>query len=271
MESSDTKITVFGSLNGDIFLKVKNLPKAGETIACSEITKASGGKGANQAGALARLATGSNIQTKFLCQVGKDEIATMVLKELEESGADVSNIKALDNTPSGQAYIFSMPNGENSIIIHGGANTAWEENLSELDDKFSEAIKDSKILLLQREVPEHINVLAAKLARDNSVTVILDAGGMDIPITDELLSLVDIFSPNETELERILLKDFDSSVSPAENSLKLMEKFPNLSILLKLGSNGAAFVNKDDKSVTESAAVSDHKGKSIVDTTGAGD
>ena len=195
----------------------------------------------------------------------------MVLTELEESGVDISKAKSLDNTPSGQAYIFSMPSGENSIIIHGGANMRWDDNLTELDESFSGSIKGSKILLLQREIPEHINILAAKLAKENGVTVILDAGGMDIPIGDDLLSLVDIFSPNETELERILLKDFNTDQTPTENALKLMDKFPNLNILLKLGSKGAAFVSKDDKEITESPAISDHKGKSIVDTTGAGD
>ena len=271
MEQASDKITVFGSLNGDIFLKVKNLPKAGETIACSEITKASGGKGANQAGALGRLAAGTGFHISFLCQVGRDDIAKMVLTELEESGVDISHAVSLENTPSGQAYIFLMPNGENSIIIHGGANTDWDQNLTELNKEIKETIISSKILLLQREIPEHINILAAKLAKENKVTVVLDAGGMDIPITDELLQNVDIFSPNETELERILLSEFNSEESPSENALKLINKFENLSILLKLGSNGSAFIGKDDKKVIKVEAVVDHKGKSIVDTTGAGD
>ncbi|CAI2375864.1 unnamed protein product [Moneuplotes crassus] len=267
MEDQD-QITVLGSLNGDIFMKVKNLPKAGETIACSEITKASGGKGANQAAALARLAAGSGVTTNFLCQVGADEIADMVLKELRESGASPHPV-VLENTPSGQAYIFSMPDGENSIVIHGGANTNWDEGLTELNDTFTEKIKNSKLLLLQREIPEHVNIIAAQLARDNNVTVVLDAGGMDTSISDDLLKRVDIFSPNETELERVLGSDFDKSLSGIYNAAKLREKFPNLSILLKLGANGSAFISQDY--TLEAPAVTDFKGKSIIDTTGAGD
>lgn len=266
MEATN-KITVMGSLNGDIFLKVKNLPKAGETIACSVITKASGGKGANQAGACARLGA----DTTFLCQVGKDEIAQMVLNELGESGVNVTKVKALENTPSGQAYIFSLPGGENSIVIHGGANTAWDENLTTLDEEFIVSIKESKLLLLQREIPEHVNILAAKVAKESDIKVILDAGGMDIPISKELLDLVDIFSPNETELERIMEDLYNSELSASANALNLMEKHPNLDVLLKLGENGAAYVDKTDKKVTTSSAVVDHKSKLIVDTTGAGD
>lgn len=195
----------------------------------------------------------------------------MVLKELTESGVDVSKVKSLDGVNSGQAYIFSLPSGENSIIIHGGANTHWDGNLTELDQEFSDAIKESKLLLLQREIPEHINIIAAKLAQESGVKVILDAGGMDIPITSELLEHVNIFSPNETELERLMEGDFDKSLSSYDNALKLMEKHPGLDILLKLGANGSAYINKDDKQVTAVPAVSDHKSKTIVDTTGAGD
>ena len=261
------KITVFGSLNGDIFMKVKNLPKAGETIACSEITKASGGKGANQAGACARLGA----EVTFLCQVGKDEIGQMVLNELGEAGVNVSKVKALEGVASGQAYIFSLPGGENSIVIHGGANTAWDEKLTELDPDFVSAIKESKILLLQREIPEHVNILAAKIAKESNVAVILDAGGMDISISSELLDLVDIFSPNETELERIMEDLYNKEYSLTANALLLMEKHSNLSILLKLGSKGSAFIDKNDKKISLAPAVTDHKSKEIIDTTGAGD
>lgn len=88
----------------------------------------------------------------------------MVLDGLKESGVDVSNTKVLEHEASGQAYIFLLPSGENSIIIHGGANTAWDPDLESLDPNFTEAIESCKVLLLQREIPEHINIIAAKLA-----------------------------------------------------------------------------------------------------------
>ena len=263
----NNKITVLGSLNGDIVLKVKKMPKQGETISSSEITKSSGGKGSNQAGACAKL--GAN--TTFLWQVGKDEIATMVLGELKDAGVDVSHVKALDGINSGQAYILLMPDGENSIIIHGGANMAWSEDLKELDTDFTNQIKTSKILLLQREIPEHINIIAAKIAKESGVTVILDAGGMDIPISKELLETVNIFSPNETELERIMDSSFDKDLTSEENALKLIEGFPLLSMLLKLGSKGSVFISNEDHQCIYSPAVTNHKSRNIIDTIGAGD
>ena len=264
---SNSRITVMGSLNGDIVLKVKKMPKAGETIAATEITKSSGGKGADQAGACAKLGA----VTTFLCQVGKDEIATMVLDELRHSGVDVNHVKALDGINSGQAYILLMPDGENSIIIHGGANIAWSDDLTELDSDFESQIKSSKILLLQREIPEHINILGAKAAKSSGVTVILDAGGMDIPISKELLEVIDIFSPNETELERIMDADFDKNLSHEDNAMKLIESYSNLSMLLKLGAKGSAYISNEDKQWIHSSAVTNHKSRKIVDTIGAGD
>ena len=241
------------------------MPKPGETISTRGISHASGGKGANQAGAWGKL----KANTVFLWQVGKDEIGDMVLSELNEHNVDTSKAKILHNEATGQAYILSMPNGENSIIIHGGANTAWESDLESLDPQFVETIKASKILLLQRELPEHVNTIAAKVAKDANVTVILDAGGHDIPITDSLLSSIDIFSPNETELERIMESDFDSNLSPIENGKALIEKYSNLKLLLKLGENGSVYISNSE--VIEVPAVSDHKGNKIIDTTGAGD
>jgi ribokinase len=79
---------------------------------------------------------------------------------------------------------------------------------------------------------------------------------------------VDIFSPNETELRRILKVEGSDDITLAK---MLMDSYPNLDILLKQGSNGSSYISKEERKVTSCAAVSDHKGKKIVDTTGAGD
>ena len=82
---------------------------------------------------------------------------------------------------------------------------AYEGNPSEaFPDSWRETIAQSSILLLQREVPRFINIEAAKVAKANNVTVIFDLGGRDDKITNETISLCDIISPNETELERLL-------------------------------------------------------------------
>lgn len=263
MEGTSKKIVVFGSLNGDIFLKVDRLPSLGETIASRGLTKASGGKGANQAAACGKL--GANIE--FLCQVGDDDLGQMVLNELTEANVEVGNVTKLQDVATGQAYILSQPDGENSIIIHGGANTAWAEDTTELPEKMTEAINGCDCLLLQREVPQHINEIAARLAYKAGALVILDAGGEDTPLSDELLNHVHIYSPNLTELTRS-----SKDMSEEDHIESMAENFPNLNILLKLGADGSSYIHlkKESEDLTVKA-VSDHKGKSIIDTTGAGD
>lgn len=68
---------------------------------------------------------------------------------------------------------------------------------------------------------------------------------MDTPISDELLKLVSIFSPNKTELERVLGSEFDPSIDAVENAKKLVAKYPSLSILLKQGEKGSTFIPSD--------------------------
>ena len=125
---------------------------------------------------------------------------------------------------------------------------------------------------MQREVPEEINVAACKIARKYNVSTVLDIGGADIPLTVELISLLDIISPNKTELKRITGKEIDINnekelVSVIEE-LRSKSKNKNLEILLKLGSKGAMFIDKNNSIIKQNAFTFDDL--QIVDTTGAG-
>ena len=94
--------------------------------------------------------------------------------------------------------------GDNSIIIVGGANQNYDTENDQLDEQWKYAIRTSDILMLQREIPEHINILAAEYANQSGCKVILDMGGRDEPISERLLNSVDIISPNQTEFQRIV-------------------------------------------------------------------
>ena len=110
----------------------------------------------------------------------------------------------------GQAYILALKDGSNSIIINCAANAAYDPEMKELDPKWAEAVRESnknnfslllgKILLLQREIPEYVNIVAARTAKEAGTLVILDIGGREEPLSDELLQNVDILSPNEVRL-----------------------------------------------------------------------
>lgn len=125
---------------------------------------------------------------------------------------------------------------------------------------------------MQREIPESVNIQAAHFAKEHGVKVILDMGGADTPLSTELLSLLDVISPNKTELKRILNKTVDvknnENIIQATNEMRTISKNNDLCLLLKLGSSGCIFVDKSNQIYTQNAFnLSDMP---IVDTTGAG-
>jgi ribokinase len=185
------------------------MPMLGETVAASnDILKAFGGKGANQAIACARLADGVRVQ--MLGQVGSDQEGTAYLEYLSQNQVDNTLVKKVDGMATGQAYILSQQ-ADNSIIIVGGANQEYGDTLSA---EWTQAISGADILLMQREIPERINLLACKVAKDHSVTTILDMGGSDTPLSSDLLKMLDYISPNETELSRIISAVTSDNLTP---------------------------------------------------------
>jgi ribokinase len=120
----NNKISVLGSANYDTFLKIDRAPEVGETISSNELIQACGGKGANQAAAIGKL----GFAVDFIGQVGKDSTGSIIINELKAYNVNTKHIKLLDNQPTGQAFIFSYPSKDNSIVIVGGANMSWEDN-----------------------------------------------------------------------------------------------------------------------------------------------
>jgi len=222
-------------------------------------------QGANQAVAASKLGA----KVEFLFQVGDDEAGQRIIRELHNNNLEWQHAKVLKDTPTGQAFIFRFKNGENSIVIVGGANMNYEEPFHLLH-KSQDYIHNSKLLLLQREIPERVNIAAAQYAKSQGDTVVLDCGGEDTKISSELLKLVDIISPNMTELQRLV----GDKASNKEDSIRaireLQKQYPNLNFLIKRGEEGGLFVKNDESAAIEVGAFSD-KSLQIVDTTGAGD
>jgi len=124
MDNSKTKITVLGSANYDTFIKVDRAPEMGETISSNSLIQACGGKGANQAATIGKL----GFDVEFIGQIGNDSQGKILADDLTKFGVKIGNLKVLDNQPTGQAFILSYPNKDNSIIIVGGANMDWSKN-----------------------------------------------------------------------------------------------------------------------------------------------
>ncbi|KAF9672761.1 hypothetical protein SADUNF_Sadunf11G0077900 [Salix dunnii] len=253
-------LVVVGSANADIYVEIDRLPIEGETISAKTGQTLAGGKGANQAACGAKL----SYPTYFVGQVGDDAHGRLITEALKNGGVNLDCVRNLSDAPTGHAVVMLQPDGQNSIIIVGGANmSCWPEKLSDED---LEVVRKAGVVLLQREIPDLVNIQVAKAARSAGVPVILDDGGMDAPMPPELLNEVDIFSPNESELARLTRMSTESFEQIGQAVVKC-HKMGVKQVLVKLGAKGSALFIEGEKPIKQpiiSAA-------RVLDTTGAGD
>jgi ribokinase len=250
------KIVVVGSSNTDMILQMDHIPRPGETLLGGEFSMAAGGKGANQAVAAAR-AGGS---VTFLARVGNDMFGQQAIEGFRKDGINVQHVISDPDAPSGVALIFVADDGENSIGVASGANA----QLSPADiQRASETIAQADVLVMQLETPLPTVQAAAEIAAAHGVRVILNPAPAQ-PLSDDLLSLVSVLTPNESEAELLTgieVADENRAVLAAD---QLRSKGVATAIVT-LGSQGA-MVASDDFSGPVSAF--DVK---PVDTTAAGD
>lgn len=253
-------LVVVGSANADIYVEIDRLPLQGETISAKTGQTLAGGKGANQAVCSSKL----DYPTLFVGQVGQDAHGKLIVSALVDGGVGVDYLNVVSDAPTGHAVVMLQPDGQNSIIIVGGANmSCWPERLGEGG---LEVVRNAGIVLLQREIPDSVNIQVAKEANSSGVPVILDAGGADGPLPSELLKFVDILSPNETELARL-------TGLPTENFEQIFEAVAEChkmgvdKVLVKLGAKGSALFVKGEEPIKQ-PIISASK---VLDTTGAGD
>lgn len=149
-----------GSANADIYVEIHRLPKEGETIAAISGQTLAGGKGANQACCAAKLS--ARRPTYFVGQVGEDAHGRLIEDSLTRScGVHLSSLARVPGAPTGHAVVMLQPDGQNSIIIVGGANMCcWPDPLRRQD---LELLRRAGIVLLQREIPDRVNLLAAQV------------------------------------------------------------------------------------------------------------
>ncbi len=137
MEGDNSKITVLGSVNYDAFIFVERPPEVGETITASGLKTACGGKGANQAVTIGKL----GYAVDFVGQFGGDSVSETIKQEMTANNVNLSKAATVESLPTGQAYIFSYPSKDNSIVVVGGANMDWSlNNLESLKQSISTCI-----------------------------------------------------------------------------------------------------------------------------------
>lgn len=156
-EPGEKPVVVVGSANADIYVEVDRLPAVGETISARTGQTLAGGKGANQACCGGKLAH----PTYFVGQVGEDAHGRLIEEALESGGVLLGHLTRVPAAPTGHAVVMLQPDGQNSIIIVGGANVSgWPERLSEED---LEVVRKAGVLLLQREIPDQVNIQVAEV------------------------------------------------------------------------------------------------------------
>lgn len=252
-------LVVVGSVNADLVLPIERLPKPGETLAAASIETLPGGKGANQAAAAARL----GYPTYFVGQVGKDDPNAGLLQDaLTKCGVNLAHVREVEG-PCGTALILLQKGGENSIIIVGGANqAAWQ-----LSDAVGQLLRSAGAVLLQREIPESVNLQVGQAAKAAGVPVFLDAGGVEGPIAPALLPCLALLSPNETELARLTGMP-TGSIDQVQAAAETLMELGVQSVLVKLGADGSLLLPGRGQQPIRQHAI---RAPQVVDTTGAGD
>jgi len=188
-------ILVVGSINMDLVVRTPRLPDAGETVLGDHFQHSPGGKGANQAVAVARLGG----RCRLIGRVGHDAFGEQLLEGLEAEGIDCRCLHAIEEAPTGVAMILVNAQGENSIVVAGGANRRLTP-----DDVFSceEAFEAAAYVLLQLELPLPTVRAAIDVARRHNCKVILDPAPA-LPDMPRELYRVDVISPNAHEAETL--------------------------------------------------------------------
>jgi ribokinase len=240
----------------DLVVKSKRIPVTGETILGGDFIMVPGGKGANQAVAAAKLGA----QVFFIAKLGDDIFGLQSLNNFKKEGVNTRYVLQTKDAPSGVALIMVDDEGNNIIVVAPGANN----NLTPEDVKEAESdIALSGALVAQLEVPIETIEFAAGLANKSNVPFILDPAPAQ-KLSPELLNMVDVLTPNETEaqiLTGIEVKDRDSANTAAQKLLECGVK----NVILTMGAIGYLSVGKEGKEFVPARKVT------AADSTAAGD
>ncbi|WP_321329397.1 ribokinase [uncultured Ilyobacter sp.] len=250
------KILVVGSINMDLVTRASKSPRIGETILGKDFKQIPGGKGANQAVAVARL--GSDVS--LIGMVGEDSFGDTLLSVIKKDGVDISGVGRCRDRSTGIATIVVDDDANNSIIVVPGANFEIEKEDIDANIKLYE---NSEIVVHQLETPLDIVEYSLKISKKLGKTTILNPAPAKA-MSDEIIKNVDYLIPNETELE--LLSGVP--VKTKEDILKACRKIMTKGVkklIVTLGSKGAIYVDGEGSREFGVYKVD------AVDTTAAGD
>ncbi|KZB69253.1 ribokinase [Thalassospira lucentensis] len=251
-------IAIVGSSNIDFAARVAELPKPGQTVSAKDYITGPGGKGCNQAVAVARLGQ----KPVFISKIGNDVLGRSLIDTLKIEGFDTNQLIQTTDAQTGTALISIDDAGENIITVAGGANMT----MSRADIREKQVfLEHCDYLLVQLECPVVAVACAMKYARDAGATIILDPAPVpDRVVLRDLMALTDIVTPNSSEcfaMTGILPENLETAHQAAE---KLREMGARIAII-KMGSKGAFYSDGDQSGIVPPFDVS------AIDTVAAGD
>ncbi|MEP9363880.1 ribokinase [Nocardioides sp. CN2-186] len=238
---------VVGSVNVDRRIGVPTLPAPGETVLATTVEQLSGGKGANQAVASARLGR----RTAIVGAVGDDEHGGWLRDRLTDEGVDTEHLLVVPGE-SGVALVFVDPAGENSIVVTPGANAGLTATAV---GTAADVLRSAAAVLVQCEIPVAAVAEAVRLA--GGLVVLNPAPAVSLP--DDLWARVDVVVPNRGELALL------TGLDPDADLVTMARALPCDRVVVTLGGDGALVVDGDHVEAVPAPVVE------VVDTTGAGD
>ncbi len=250
-------LVVVGSLNMDLVVQAPRIPKPGETVSgAGDLKLIPGGKGANQAYGSAML--GADVA--MLGRVGNDAFGETLVQNLNKVKVDTRFITRDPDAATGIALIVVEESGQNIIVVSPGAN----RRVSPEDVTQGESvIRSADVLLLQLEIPLNVVIRAVELAKLHGVITVLNPAPAQ-PLPTELLTLIDVLIPNETEAA-ILSSCETNTEEEIQQAAAALRRSGAKTIIMTLGSRGALLITENVFSHFPAFPIDP------VDTTAAGD
>jgi ribokinase len=250
------RILIVGSANVDFIMTVPSLPARGETVTDGKFIQTFGGKGANQATAVAR----AGAQTRFICCVGIDAFGRQMIENFRNDGMDVETIKQSTTAASGAALVMIEQGGMNYLTVAPGSNhDLLPADLAHLPN----SLPGVAMLLLQMEIPLETNLHAAALARAAGVPVMLNFAPASTP-APELIARTDFLIVNENECQQ-LTGIYPGDEASIESALAALLTMGPECAIITLGGDGCAARKGAQTHRLAGFPVE------VVDTTAAGD
>ena len=251
---SDINAAVMGSINMDFILKMEKVPLAGENLPGTDYGYSNGGKGANQAIALARLGA----KCKMIGKLANDANGKVLRENLLKNNVDISGID-MSGTQTGLAAIMLDGEGKNRIVVFEGANAEIDA-----DEACKFITKDLDLLLVQFETRSEVVIKTVNKAINMGITTVVDCGpSKKFPL--EKIQGVTILSPNEFETKALtgIYPETEEDILNASKVLSDASKA--MFVVLKLGARGCSVW--DGNELLMLPAIESR----VVDTTAAGD